>query len=188
MEDKRGDEAEIGQAKELLLEESPVTEGEEDIVALAVESGDLAKLDELLKRDKTAVDRPDGQGQTLLCRASGYGNLEIVRYLLEKGASPDRGNSVSGHRPLHFASYKGYTSIVSLLLEHKANAGVLGIDQVCPCACVHVCMRLNASPPISSPCARLTLSSLHPITLTPLHPMSAYTAYAGQCLWPRRDR
>ena len=49
-----------------------------------------------------------------------YGHLEIVKFLLEKGASIDSKNDY-GSTPLHLASMKGHLEIVKLLLGEGAN-------------------------------------------------------------------
>ena len=55
--------------------------------------------------------------------ASGYGRVEAVQFLLDRGLPVDvevdrRG---SGQTALHFASYRGHADVVQLLLRHGAS-------------------------------------------------------------------
>ena len=56
---------------------------------------------------------------TLLTHACRWDNVDIVRWLVENGANPN----VGGHRykPLTLAAAHGYTEIIRLLLEGRAN-------------------------------------------------------------------
>ncbi|HXJ11125.1 MAG TPA: ankyrin repeat domain-containing protein [Candidatus Limnocylindrales bacterium] len=59
-----------------------------------------------------------------LALASQYGNVEIVRLLLDAGENPDRYNPVGGHShttPLHQAAGSGYAKLVHLLVERGAK-------------------------------------------------------------------
>ena len=56
-------------------------------------------------------------GMSALHLAAWNGHVQIVKYLLSKGASP-QAKSKHGSTPVHAASEKGYTEIVRLLLDH----------------------------------------------------------------------
>ncbi len=59
--------------------------------------------------------------------AAQYGQVEIVRRLLEAGEDPDRFNPVGGHShstPLHQAAGAGYEELVRLLVEHGARLDI----------------------------------------------------------------
>ncbi|PKS09158.1 hypothetical protein jhhlp_003772 [Lomentospora prolificans] len=60
------------------------------------------------------------RGQTALHLAAENGNSEIVKLLLEQGASPNVRNS-RNQTPLHCAAYDGHDSIVAVLLIHTEN-------------------------------------------------------------------
>jgi hypothetical protein len=62
-----------------------------------------------------------------LALAVQYGQVEIVRLLLEAGEDPDRFNPVGGHShatPLHQAAGAGYEELVRLLVEHCARLDI----------------------------------------------------------------
>jgi len=80
--------------------------------------GDLAKVDELLP-GATASER-----HLALALASQFGQVEIVRALLDAGEDPNRYNPVRCHShsmPLHQAAAAGHIAVVRLLLERGAN-------------------------------------------------------------------
>jgi hypothetical protein len=59
-----------------------------------------------------------------LAMASQFGNVEIVRLLLDAGEDPDRFNPVGGHShstPLHQAAGAGHDGVVRLLVERGAR-------------------------------------------------------------------
>lgn len=58
-----------------------------------------------------------GDPATPLLTAVRKGRIEIVKFLIGRGADPTR-PSVRGNMPLQVAERKGYTSIVNLLKQH----------------------------------------------------------------------
>lgn len=65
------------------------------------------------------------EGNTILMSAILGGNYDLVKYLLDKGLSPDAKNEKWKFYPLHLASVKCKTKILDLLLEKKADVSVL---------------------------------------------------------------
>lgn len=66
----------------------------------------------------------DNERHLALTMAADLGQFEIVERLLKAGVDPNRYNPVGGHShttPLHQASWRGYQSIVHLLVEHGAR-------------------------------------------------------------------
>lgn len=59
-------------------------------------------------------------GYTPLHVASHFGQVNMVRFLLENGAGVDPSTSL-GYTPLHQAAQQGHTLIISLLLKHRAD-------------------------------------------------------------------
>ncbi len=53
------------------------------------------------------------------------GHLEVVRYLLEHGASPDISNHFN-NTCLMIAAYKGHLDVVKFLLEKGVNPNLAG--------------------------------------------------------------
>jgi len=62
----------------------------------------------------------DSTGDTALGYACKYGHLEIVKFLVEKGADINQKNDF-GKTPLMYASARGHLEIVELLLKNKAD-------------------------------------------------------------------
>ena len=78
---------------------------------------------ELLRRKKgegRKVQR-DTLGRSPLCVSCEKGHLDVVRLLLENGASPDRPTLVNGWYPIHFAAKNGHGEVLRLLLNHGAK-------------------------------------------------------------------
>ncbi len=70
--------------------------------------------------DRGADVNISGQdGETALAKAIKQGNLEVVEFLLRKGAYPNRG--VMGQPPLVLAIQTGRPEMVELLLKYGAN-------------------------------------------------------------------
>jgi len=54
-----------------------------------------------------------------------YGDTEIVRLLLDRGANVN-GQNKDGYRPLHSAAFLGHEQVIDLLLERGADANAVG--------------------------------------------------------------
>jgi len=65
----------------------------------------------------------DYAGWTPLHEACNHGHLEIVRFLLERGADVNHGGGkdVGGLTPLHDAASAGNFEVVHVLLDHNAS-------------------------------------------------------------------
>ena len=93
---------------------------------------------------RSAIDRGDGKGVSSmlksgydakradydLTRAASNGNAEIVKLLLDAGASVNASNE-QGKTPLMFASETGAVEVVKLLLEHNADVNRQADALVC---------------------------------------------------------
>lgn len=109
-----------------------VNRGAEVDLSMACATGDLPRVRELLDQDPSLVNRVSdytsyypGSGAPLK-NAAARGNLEVVRFLLERGADPnlpEEGIAPDGHA-LHSAVVGGHIEIVRLLLKHGAHPNV----------------------------------------------------------------
>jgi len=92
---------------------------------IAAQEGDLATVKKLIKggflgRGAIDIELKSPTGETALHYASKMGHVEVVKYLLEKGANANPKGWMS-KTPLHYASSGGYKNIIELLLAHNAD-------------------------------------------------------------------
>ncbi|CAH0018329.1 unnamed protein product [Clonostachys rhizophaga] len=86
------------------------------------ESPSMSQVQQLIQRGAD-VNRPDTDGETLLCMAVRKGYLAVVELLLRNGADlsvPGR----SGETPVWAAANKGHLAVVELLLKNGADLSV----------------------------------------------------------------
>jgi len=70
-------------------------------------------------------------GYTPLHVACHFGQVNMVRFLLQHGANVDTSTSF-GYTPLHQAAQQGHILVISLLLENKAKPNaVTNVSPVC---------------------------------------------------------
>ncbi|KAL1877363.1 hypothetical protein VTK73DRAFT_8658 [Phialemonium thermophilum] len=86
----------------------------------AVEMNDLSAAWLLCEHGADPDADDDVGGLTALCRASGLGHRELVRFLLDRGATADRVDN-AGHAALHHAAWKGHGEVVELLASRGAT-------------------------------------------------------------------
>lgn len=85
--------------------------------------GDLCQLTSCLHPGDMLLNVPDEQGFTPLMWAAAFGEIAVVRFLLETGADPcilakERESTLS------LASIQGYTDIVLLFLQHGVDVNI----------------------------------------------------------------
>lgn len=81
---------------------------------------DLATV-KMLVENGAEVDAIDGKGRTPLFNACAVGNVDIVEYLFENGASITYREPVKGTYPIHEACYWDNTDVVKYLLGVGIN-------------------------------------------------------------------
>ena len=88
----------------------------------AILKEDLKRLNSiLLENDFINLNYIDNEGQTPLHRSCKIGNIDIVKLLLNNGASLNLTNRY-GWYPIHIASYFGYTNIVIYLIQQSSSS------------------------------------------------------------------
>uniref|UniRef100_UPI00398ED0C4 DNA-binding protein RFXANK isoform X2 n=1 Tax=Pristiophorus japonicus TaxID=55135 RepID=UPI00398ED0C4 len=85
--------------------------------------GDLSQLMEHLHQGSSLLNVADERGFTPLMWAAAFGEITVVKFLLEMGADP---HSLAKEREstLSLASIQGYMDIVLLLLEHGVDVNI----------------------------------------------------------------
>ncbi|MDR1480431.1 MAG: ankyrin repeat domain-containing protein [Planctomycetaceae bacterium] len=91
--------------------------------------GKNLSLDEVKKlvelgADVKAVNNASGVGTTALHLFTGFGNIEVVRYLVEKGANVNAQN-IAGNMPIHFAAEKSDFGMVTFLMSKGADVNAM---------------------------------------------------------------
>ena len=87
----------------------------------AAESGDLTKVEILLKDNPALATSKNNYGATPLHLAAQNGHKDVAKLLLAKGADVNAKDSYDGEEPLHAAAQTGRRDVVELLLANKAD-------------------------------------------------------------------
>ena len=90
----------------------------------AAGEGDMVKVKALISENPDLVSAVNERGSTPLHSAAFGGHLEVVEFLLEKGAEIEAVNG-GGFTPLHLATFAGHREVVELLLDQGANINAL---------------------------------------------------------------
>lgn len=86
----------------------------------AVDKDDLKQIKQMVEKDKSIVNKQDDFGYTPLYLATRYRNLDIVKYLIKKGASVNI-PSIHGYTALHEAACSGRLELAKRLIENGAR-------------------------------------------------------------------
>ncbi|XP_072516656.1 DNA-binding protein RFXANK [Salminus brasiliensis] len=82
--------------------------------------GEIAQVKMHLGSDLSLLNSQDERGFTPLMWAAAFGEIEMVQFLLEKGADP-RSFARERESALSLASALGFADIVNILLEHEVD-------------------------------------------------------------------
>lgn len=103
----------------LLLTTAWAGEAKVTSIHKAAAKGDLAKVKALLKKDAKQVNADDRNNKEPLHWAAEKGHLELVEFLISKGADVNAKN-VEDETPLHYSAGYGCKDIVKLLVSKGA--------------------------------------------------------------------
>ncbi|MFA9453306.1 MAG: ankyrin repeat domain-containing protein [Candidatus Aminicenantaceae bacterium] len=90
----------------------------------AAQAGDLAKVRSLLEANPNLLEIKNENEKTPMHFAAESGSVELIGYLLDKGADVNAKN-VADETPLHYASGWCHLEAVKLLLERKADVSII---------------------------------------------------------------
>ncbi len=92
-----------------------------DALADAALNGDLEQVKTLIEKEGVDINAKESEaGATALMWASGYKELEVVQYLINKGADINA-KIDNGRTALMWASMKGHLEVVKALVEGKSG-------------------------------------------------------------------
>ncbi|MBN1272910.1 MAG: ankyrin repeat domain-containing protein [Candidatus Aminicenantes bacterium] len=97
----------------------------------AVSEGNLEEVEALLKKNQILVNEEDARGCTPLFTAIIRRNQEMVKLLIQKGASVRVGDS-NLRAPIHFAGFMNDPDMINLLLENGAVIDTSAIGGATP--------------------------------------------------------
>lgn len=86
----------------------------------AIRNGELDKLKLLVNQHPELLDAKDQRGSTALILGAYYNHLEVVEYLLQKGANVDEKDG-TGNTALMGVCFKGYKDMAELLMKSGAD-------------------------------------------------------------------
>lgn len=111
-------------------------------VLKAAESGDLGTLNQLVSSDAQLVNCRDADFYTPLHRACYNNHIDVIKYLLSRGADI-HAESREGWKPLHSAAHWSQTEAAALLIEAGADINCKSHSGLAP---VHLAAQQNNRP------------------------------------------
>jgi ankyrin repeat protein len=93
----------------------------------AAEAGDLARVQSLLQEQAQWLNSTDHEGETALMEAAEEGRLEVVRWLLSRGARVDW-QDTEGETALMEAVEAGHLPVAELLLSYGSPVGTVDAE------------------------------------------------------------
>ena len=110
----------INRTKEENEKRFPIDKNEDKVFQIhkACEIGSLILTEFLIEHCNVNIDSQDKNGQTPLMIASERGYLDIVKYLIEKGANTEAKTKIDGKTALHWAPKENLLEFGKYLVEH----------------------------------------------------------------------
>jgi ankyrin repeat protein len=101
--------------------------------AWAIKTGDLKNVKEYVEKEGEDVNQvEDGVNKrTPLHHAADFGQVEVIKYLISKGAKVDAKDAF-GITPLLAAVYENHEEAAKILIEKGASVQVKGPDGLTP--------------------------------------------------------
>uniref|UniRef100_A0A1I7UCQ4 ANK_REP_REGION domain-containing protein n=1 Tax=Caenorhabditis tropicalis TaxID=1561998 RepID=A0A1I7UCQ4_9PELO len=96
----------------------------ESLLIVAVRVGNTSVAKQIVQIDQESIDETDNEGWSALLNAAHGGFVDIVRLLLENGASVDQPD-LMGWSPLMWGVYKNHLDVVDLLLNSRAHVNLI---------------------------------------------------------------
>jgi len=93
-------------------------------VVAAATGGDLAAIQEAVQKDPALITYKEWDSATLLHDAVGHNQIDVAKYLLDKGADVNA-VTTDGLTPLHMAAQNGNIDMTKLLLQRGAKINAL---------------------------------------------------------------
>jgi len=102
---------------------TPESSGSGDTVFNHITAGDMEKLQKLINKNPSLINKKDEDGDTPLHLAAEEGQTIIAEFLISKGAKVN-GKSNNKETPLHLAAEKGHLEMVRLLIKKGADINI----------------------------------------------------------------
>ena len=89
--------------------------------------GDVDAIQTAFQHSPFDTNALNAEGQSLLFLAAAHGHVEVVKILLDKGATVDA-QGADGRTALHIAAYEGHVEVVKMLLDEGAAIDAKNTD------------------------------------------------------------
>ncbi|CAF4315262.1 unnamed protein product, partial [Adineta steineri] len=101
-------------------------------IVQAIQYNELDRAKEIIESGQTDVNTPDEEGCYLLHWAAINNHVEIIRYLISKGASVDIKGGDLQSTPLHWACRQGCIEAFFILVDNGASLHSTDVNLVQP--------------------------------------------------------
>ncbi len=102
---------------------SALTDDEEAVWREAIVNGEMKTVKQFVDNDASTVNEKIF-GWSPIQMAANTNQLEVVKYLVSKGADLDYMQPYSHHTAFHVAAFKGFTDMTTLLAKSGADVNI----------------------------------------------------------------